>query len=96
MNNLTDIMDRHKKEIVDLIDGVRKESYEQGKKDAIEEYKQTDEYIKECVQRYLKGKADGKAEAIEKFAKWEDDNCINYSEFDNHENVVKRYLEEAK
>ena len=43
--------------------------YLKGKKDAIEEYKQTDEYIKECVQRYLKGKADGKAEAIDK--------CIN-------------------
>lgn len=26
--------------------------------DAIKEYKQSDEYIKECVQRYLKGKAD--------------------------------------
>jgi len=30
--------------------------------DAIKEYKQSDEYIKECVQRYLKGKADAIAE----------------------------------
>lgn len=36
------------------------------------------------------------AEAIKEFAKWEDDNCINYYEFDNHEDVVKRYLEQIK
>lgn len=37
--------------------------------DAIKEYKQSDEYIRECVQRYLKGKADGKAEAIDECIK---------------------------
>lgn len=30
MNDLTEIIDRQKKEIVDFIDGVRKESYEYG------------------------------------------------------------------
>lgn len=33
-------------------------AYQQGRTDAIKEYKQSDEYIKECVQRYLKCKAD--------------------------------------
>ena len=69
-----------------------REQYDKGKADAIEDYKQSDEYIRECVQRYLKGKKDGQAEAITDFAKWEDDNNINYHEFDNHEDVVKRYL----
>lgn len=35
MNNLTEIIDRQKKEIVDFIDGVRKESYEYGAQNAI-------------------------------------------------------------
>lgn len=35
MNDLTEIIDRQKKEIVDFIDGVRKESYEYGGQDAI-------------------------------------------------------------
>lgn len=34
------------------------------------------------------------AEAIMEFAKWEDSEGINYSEFDSYENVVKRYLEQ--
>lgn len=38
--------------------------------EAIQDYKQSDEYIKECVQRYLKGKADGRTETINRFEGW--------------------------
>lgn len=42
---------------------IRAEAWQQGREEAIKEYKQSEEYIKEGVQRYLKGKSDG----IEKF-----------------------------
>lgn len=36
--------------------------------DAIKEYKQSEEYIKECVQRYLKGRADIQSEIMDEVA----------------------------
>lgn len=36
--------------------------------DAIKEYKQSEEYIKECVQRYLKGRADIQSELMTEVA----------------------------
>lgn len=37
-----------------------------------------------------------RADAIREFAKWEDSKCINYSEFDTCEDVVKRYFKQLK
>lgn len=37
-----------------------------------------------------------RAEAIEKFAKWEDANNINYHEYSNPDDTVRIYLEELK
>lgn len=38
VNNLSDLFKEHKRNIIDFIDGVRKQSYEQGRKDAIDEF----------------------------------------------------------
>lgn len=43
-------------------------AYQQGRADAIDEYKQSEEYIKECVQRYLKGRADIQSEIMDEVA----------------------------
>lgn len=45
-----------------------REQYDKGKADAIKEYKQSEEYIKECVQRYLKGRADIQSELMTEVA----------------------------
>lgn len=49
---------------LDLLDA----AVEKERADAIKEYKQSEEYIKECVQRYLKGRADIQSEIMDEVA----------------------------
>lgn len=83
MNDLSEIIDRQKKEIVDFIDGVRKAIYEQGRADK----------YKEITSAYMllteKQVEEIRAEAIDEFKQ----NVMDYIESNgtipNHFNVEK-------
>lgn len=81
MNNLSDIFAEHKKSIVDFIDGVRKESYEQGRADRDKELAEHNVFfsnrpIEDIV---LEACADERAKTIDECIKAINDLNIEYA-----------------
>lgn len=79
MNDLTEIIDRQKKEIVDFIDGVRKAIYEQGRADKYKEI--TSAYMLLTEKQVEEIRAEAIDEFVNALEKHQQENWIDNLEY---------------